>query len=113
MSPAEELRSFCSDAKDLTDGGLRFVYLPQLALPLGATPERIDALLCLDRHGSYPTRLFFASQVARNPATTGTALNWNGNVRILERNWVAFSWDHVRSEQHPVSILTAHLDALR
>jgi hypothetical protein len=40
-------------------------------------------------------------------------LNWNGNVRILERNWVAFSWDHVRSEQHPASILTAHLDALR
>lgn len=113
MSPAEELRAICPGAEDLTEGGLRFVYLSQLALPPKATPEKVDALLCLDRHGSYPTRLFFATQVARNPAATGPALNWNGNVRILERNWVAFSWDHVQNTQHPVSILTAHLDALR
>ena len=113
MSPAEEFRSICPGAEDLNDGGLRFVYLPQLTLPPKATPETVDALLCLDRHGSYPTRLFFATQVARNPAATGPALNWNGNARILERNWVAFSWDHVQNTQHPVSILTAHLDALR
>lgn len=113
MSATAELRAICPGAEDMTDGGLRYVYLPQLALPPHATPTTVDALLCLDAHSGYPTRLFFATQVQRNPAATRPALNWNGNVRIFERNWVAFSWNNVQNTQHPVSILTAHLDALR
>lgn len=111
---AEALAAICPGAQNLTDGGLRYVYLPQLALPVGATPQRMDCLLCLDQRDGYPTRLFFAAQVTPNPTTPrSAALNWNGNTRILERNWVAFSWKDVRAAQHPVSILTAHLDAVR
>jgi hypothetical protein len=104
-----EFEALVADARRLEESGLHYIFLPNLRMPDGCTPEAVDALLCLDDSGGYPSRLFFAQQITK----AGVALNWNGNVHILSRNWVAFSWKDVPGDQHPVRVLLGHLDALR
>ena len=103
-----ELKHLCPDAKQASDGGVDFVLLPALQLPAGCVPTQSDALLCLGSRDGYDNRLFF-SQAIRSP----TQRNWNGqNIRILDRNWFAFSWKAPNSLR-PIEILIAHLQALR
>jgi hypothetical protein len=104
----EELRSLCPAAKQAVEAGVDFVLLPALQLPDGCNPNRVDALLCLGARDGYDNRLFLSQQVS-----SPTPRNWNGqNVRILERNWFAFSWK-VPSSPRPIATLLAHLQALR
>lgn len=103
-----ELDQVCCGAKEYTEFGLTYVLLPQLRLPSGCTPAVLDALLCLSPRDSYPTRLYFAQQV-----TSKNGLNWNAhNVAILQRNWFAYSWNHVASGR-PIEVLAQHLKALQ
>jgi hypothetical protein len=82
--------------------------LPELHLPEGCNPGHTDCLLCLGPRDGYDNRLFF-SVIVITPAPR----NWNTqNVRILERNWFAYSW-RVPVGLRPIEILIGHLRALR
>ena len=105
----QELNQLCGGgAKNYVEFGLTYILLPQLRLPNGCTPVVVDALLCLSPRDNYPTRLFFAQQVAGK-----NALNWNAsNVVILQRNWFAYSWNHVASGR-AIEVLAQHLKGLQ
>jgi hypothetical protein len=104
----EELRALCPEARAYSEAGIDYVLLPSLRLPLGSTPPAMDCLLCMGARDGYENRLFFATIVS-----APTARNWNTqNVRILERNWFAYSW-RVPNGMRPIEVLINHLGALR
>lgn len=84
----EELLPYCAGIAEHPEGGITYILLEGLVLPAGCTPSPCDALLCPAARDGYAARLFFA-----HPVTTHHPRNWNGNARILERNWVAYSWN--------------------
>lgn len=105
----EELKSLYGRVSEATESGVSFLLLPQLALPAGCVPERVDSLFCPEPRDGYPSRLFFAEKPRCH-----SSLNWNGQARILERNWFAFSW-RINSPQ-PLRLaqtVQAHLRGLR
>ena len=83
----EELKRCCTSVSLCSEGGYNYFLLEGLALPEGCSPSSCDGLLCPTDHSGYPARLFFSAQVQGRYAR-----NWNGHVRILERNWYGFSW---------------------
>lgn len=104
----EELKLLSPGAERCEEGGKTYLYLPGLSLPDGCAPARIDALLCPTERDGYSSRLFFAVRV-QSPASR----NWNANgVRILERNWEAFSWK-VPPGLRLAQMVGAHLRGLR
>src|SRR5690348_10512715 len=90
------------------EGGFTFFLIPKLTLPAGSTPAEVDVLLCPMERDGYVSRLFFAERVSSSKGT----LNWNSSLRILERNWQAFSW-RTRSALRLVQMVAEHLRALR
>jgi len=106
---ASEIELPTPGAQMFVEGGVHYIFFPGLPMPVGCSPTTVDALLCLDSVAGYSSRLYFAQQIAKD----GTALNWNGSTHILGRNWVAYSWKDVSGSQHPMGVLSAHLDALR
>jgi hypothetical protein len=105
----EELRLLGS-LQQAQEGGTTFILISQLALPPGCTPERVDVLLCPTQREGYSSRLFFAQQVQKR---SGPAPNWNGSVRILERNWYAFSWRMPTQPMRLAQMVCEHLRGLR
>jgi hypothetical protein len=104
----QELKLLCPAAKQAMEGGIDYVLLPSLSLPNGCNPSTVDCLLSLGARDGYENRLFFAQMIQSSQAR-----NWNGqNVRILERNWFAYSWK-VPGGLRPIEILAGHLQALR
>lgn len=104
QAPMDELRTLSSGAQEMTEVGLAYVYLPGLKLP--CAPGVVDALLCIQQHGGYTTRLFLSQQVP------GKGANWSTH-QILGRTWYTWSWNNVPSGLRPSQILLAHLDAFR
>jgi len=105
----EELKQAFGEVSYCEEGGYGFFLIPSLSLPDGCSPTQVDALLCPMQRDSYPTRLFFSQEI-KPP----TSRNWNAaKVRILERNWWAFSWKDVSSELRLIQIVLAHLRGLR
>ena len=103
-----ELRRLWPEVQQCDEAGRAYLLLPGFALPEGCSPTATDALLCPTERDGYPSRLFFADRV-----TSRAPLNWNASgVRILERNWQAFSWK-VNSGQRLAQMIAAHLRALR
>lgn len=105
-----ELRKLSPGLMQGTEAGVTYFLLPQFELPEGCTPGRTDVLLCPTPRDGYDSRVFFAAQIS-----SGKPLNWNHvNVRILERNWSAYSWKvNHRVGLRLAQILLAHLQALR
>lgn len=104
----DELRALCPGARTFSEGNIDYVFLPGLHLPAGCSPASIDCLLCLGARDGYDNRLFFAA-VVNSPI----GRNWNTqNVRILERNWFAYSW-RVPNGLRPIELLIGHLRGLR
>jgi hypothetical protein len=104
----EELRLLCQGVEQASEGTRDFYALSGLSLPEGCVPNQTDALLCPTEMDGYPSRLFFAShiEVAKSP-------NWNANgVRILEKNWHAYSW-RVSADLRLAQMVVAHLKGLR
>lgn len=103
-----ELKKVFPGVKQFEEGGFVYFLLPSIKLPENCTPDQVDALFCpMDRDG-YPSRLFFSQQVQPK-----TSRNWNAvNIRILERNWFAFSWTVPPSGLSLVNVIGAHLRAL-
>jgi hypothetical protein len=102
-----ELDYLCSGAKEYTEFGLTYILLPQLRPPSDCTPAVLDALLCLSPRDGYPTRLYFAQQVASK-----NGLNWNAQNVAIQRSWFAYSWNYVASGR-PIEVLAQHLKALQ
>ncbi len=69
----QELMSLCPGAKQATEGGVDYVFLPLLSLPTRCNPSAVDCLLALGARDGYDCRLFFA-QIVASPQ----ARNWNG-----------------------------------
>lgn len=104
---AEELKKVFSNVSYAEEGGYRYYLIPQLELPENCTPRVVDVLLCPDLKDGYNSRLYFSQQI-----TSGKALNWHvTGVRILERNWCAFSWQ-LPAGLRLAQMLTAHLRGL-
>jgi len=103
-----ELKQLCPDVQECEEGGCAYVLLRGLKLPDGCSASVTDALLCPTPRDGYHFRLFFAERVE-----SGVQLNWNASrVRVLERNWDAFSWN-VGAEPRHIQMVAAYLRHLK
>lgn len=89
------------------EGGSQFILIKDLALPEGCTPTKVDALLCPTMRDGYQSRLYLSEQISGCPVR-----NWNGQLRHLERNWFAISWQ-VPGGLRLAETLLVHLKAFR
>lgn len=104
----EELKVLSPGVQCCHESGYTYFLIPNLALPEGCIPSRADALLCPMPRDGYVSRLFFPQKIV-----TRSSLNWNANgVRIVERNWYAFSWNVRHSNLRPAQMVAAHLRGL-
>lgn len=104
----DELLLLWPEVEEAVEAGVTFYLLPRLAMPPGSTPPRVDALLCPTPRDGYASRLYLAERV------TGGAkrLNWNGQIRVLERNWHAASW-RTPAGLRLAQMVAVHLEAFR
>jgi hypothetical protein len=102
-----ELKQYYKDVQTAKEGGITYVLLPVALLPSGCVPGNMNLLLCPMPRDGYESRLFFAE-----PVQCKAGLNWNGNTRVLERNWIAYSWK-VQANLRLLQMVQAHLQALR
>ena len=109
--PDEQVREFVAiypHTVRADEAGVEYFLIPNLVLPEGRTPNVVDSLLCPSARDGYPSRMFFARRI-----DGGRGGNWNAtDVRILERNWYAFSWK-TRPDLRLAQMVAAHLDGLR
>jgi hypothetical protein len=102
-----EVKRFYSEIASAREGGITYLLLRDAPLPPRCAPPRMDLLLCPFERDGYSNRLFFAERVQ-----CSKGLNWNGGVRVLERNWYAFSW-RVAGGLRLLQMVQEHLRALR
>jgi hypothetical protein len=107
-----ELLELSPQLREFEEGGFTYFFLPALHLPEGCEPAKVDALLCPMPRDGYSSRLYFAVQVRPAGRENHSALNWNGSVRILEKNWHAHSW-RTPPDLRPIQMVAVHLKALR
>lgn len=103
----DELKQLSDGIMACEEAGKTYFLIPHLLLPEGCSPQVVDALLCPSPRDGYSARLFFSENIK-----THHNLNWNGTLRILERNWYAFSWT-VEPNLRLVQIIAAIVKALR
>lgn len=103
----EELKRIAPNLSFAQEGGYTFILIERLRLPDDCMPEIVNALLCPTPREGYQSRLYFSENITGCPVR-----NWNGNIRVLERNWYAISWQ-VPSELRLAEMLLIHLKALR
>lgn len=103
----EELKKFYSDLKVAEEGGYTYIYIPNLDLPDGCTPTKVNALFCPMLRDGYQSRLFFAEKISCSHNR-----NWNGQARILDQTWYAISWN-INNNQRLIQLIRSHLDAFR
>lgn len=111
-APAEhvaELKALCPGAAEGTEGSTTVYVLPSLALPSGCIPAVVDALLWPGDRDGYPSRLFLSEKVVK----PGAQPNWNSSVRLLERNWHAYSFHLHRTDLRLVQMVAEHLRGLQ
>jgi hypothetical protein len=95
------------------EAGFTYVYLSKLKLPDGCDPAQCDALLCPMSREGYNSRLFFESPIKPVKKLNTQDLNWNTKgIRILEKNWDAYSWKTPEGLTL-VQMIALHLKALR
>lgn len=104
----QELKSLAPGLSKCEEGGHTYFLLPGYSLPSGCRPEQTDLLLCPMPRDGYTSRLYFADQVSCR-----TSLHWNGTVRVLERNWHAFSWRINQTDLRLAQMIATHLRALQ
>lgn len=103
-----ELQELFSDIQQCSELMNTYFLIPNYALPPGCDPMVVDLLFCPMPRDGYKSRLFFSAKVRTNKT-----LNWNANsVRILERNWFAFSWVFNHENMRLAQILATHLRGL-
>ena len=105
-----DLKRHCEELSLYEEAAVTYLLLKKLTLPAGCLPSACDALLVPKGRDGYPSRLFFDQIV--HPASPHL-LNWNAQgIRVIERNWQAFSWRVTRPNLRLPELLTAHLKGL-
>lgn len=91
MKPIEDqfadLLKYYPQAKRASEGGVQYIFISDIELPSGCSPEKVDVLLNPIPQGAYKSRLYYSEKISGIPAK-----NWNSTVRVLDRNWDAYSW---------------------
>ena len=103
----EELKQIAPSLSIAEEGGYTFIRIEELKLPDHCKPSEVEALLCPVPRDGYNSRLFFSSII-----TGGPQRNWNGNIRVLDKNWHAISW-RTNTKLRLAQMLMVHLNALR
>lgn len=103
----EELKQIAPNLSVAQEGGYTFILIEDLLLQDNCVPLKVDALLCPKPREGYESRLFFSTKITGCPER-----NWNGNIRVLEKNWYAISWK-VNGNLRLTEMLLVHLTALR
>jgi hypothetical protein len=98
-----ELAELCGGAQEMPEGGRTYIYLNFVQVAGGI---QLPALLCIQEHSGYSTRLFLPQ------AVPGRGANWSTHF-ILGRNWYSWSWQGVPASLRPAEMLAAHLRPLR
>jgi hypothetical protein len=105
-----ELQKLARRIQLFNEGGTPFFLLEGMTLPDGCSPPTMDSLLCPVGRDGYTSRLYFAEQAK---STRGQP-NWTGGpFRIIERNWLAYSWNPQRSDLRLAQLVANHLRAFR
>lgn len=102
----QELKRFYPRAVAIPEGGIDFIFIPELKLPSGCIPDKCDSLLCPAFRDGYHTRLFYSQQITGIPNK-----NWNGKLRICDRTWVSYSWKS-RDGMELLEMIRYHLSTL-
>lgn len=102
-----ELKLLAPDLSSAQEGGNHFILIKGLKLPSGCCPTTVDALLCPRMREGYNSRLYFSEKITGCPER-----NWNGQLRLLEKNWFAISWQ-VPTGMRLSETLLVHLKAFR
>jgi hypothetical protein len=102
----ETLRALCEKPAAMTEGGTRYIYLPQLKFVAAGIQRESDALLCPGPHNGYTTRLFLSAPIPERGA------NWS-QWQIFGRTWHTWSWQNVPANLPMIQMLLEHLRALR
>lgn len=100
-----QLEAICPGARQMSEGGIAFAFLPQLKFASRGGTVQMDALLAPQGHSGYETRLFLDQQLP----DVGAA--WY-QQQILGRTWHAISWRYVPPGQAWTQILAQHLRPL-
>ncbi len=105
-----ELKCHCEELSQYEEASITYLLLKKLLLPVGCLPATCDALLVPNGRDGYLSRLFFEQRI--QPASP-RVLNWNAQgIRVIERNWQAFSWQVTRANLRLPELLVAHLKGL-
>lgn len=99
-----ELHELCPTAAIKVEAGQTFVDLPQLKIPTSGGTVVREALLSLQAHSGYDSRLFLSA-----PINSKQAINWTVH-NVLGRTWHTPSWRYVVPSR-PVEMLLQHLKA--
>ena len=102
-----ELNVLCPGARTFVEGGITYIYLPNLKLPAGYQPPEVDALL---RPGTGPDG--YTSRLFLSAAFPHKGQNWTIH-HILGRTWHTFSFNSVPGDLRPIEILANHLRVLQ
>jgi hypothetical protein len=87
------------------EAGQTFVSLPGLKIPVGDTLLERHALLTLQEHSGYTSRLFLSEPIP------GHGTGWTIHT-VLGRAWHTPSWNNVMPGR-PIEMLLSHLRAYR
>ncbi len=90
----------------MNEGGIGYIFLPQIKILVAGTYRVLDALLCPGLHNGYTTRLFLSAPVPERGA------NWT-QWQLLGRTWHTWSWQNVPANLPLMQIVLEHLRALR
>jgi hypothetical protein len=102
--PLDEVRRACPGASLTQEAGTSFVDLPGLAIRVGDTIVKRDALLSLGAHSGYTSRLYLSA-----PISAPRTQNWTTHT-VLGRTWHTPSWNNVPVGR-PIEMLLQHLKA--
>lgn len=103
------LKALAPSAQTMEEGGITYVFLPNLEVTTSQGRHLVDALICPVQHVSgYTTRVFLSKPLQG----CGRSNNWTEH-RILDRLWHTWSWQNVPASLSLAQILAAHLEALR
>lgn len=100
-----ELQQLCPDAAVVSEAGQEFIDLPGLGIRVGKETHKRDALLTLQAHSGYTSRLFLSEPIP------GRGANWRTHT-VLGRTWHSPSWKDVPPGR-PVEMLLQHLKVHR
>lgn len=100
-----EVQAVCAGARAMSEGGVEFVFLPALKIPVGAGEEVRDALLSLAAHTGYTSRLYLSAPIP----TKGQ--NWTVHT-VLGRTWHTPSFNNILPGR-AAAMLADHLRVYR